>query len=121
MAGMHGESFNFHVSAETLRIPRGLSIHSTSLAPSPKSYGGARNVDELEMRAGKFALWRCERWRGLRSVKVVAQRTRSCFAPLHAGNDSVRWPAHRRDGTRHGNKRTDHGLVHGHILGLSRL
>jgi hypothetical protein len=37
MAGMHGEGFNFHVSAETLRIPRGLSIHSTSLAPSLKA------------------------------------------------------------------------------------
>ena len=43
------------------------------------------------------------------------------FPPLHARNDSVRRPAYRHHGPGHGDERTDHGLVHGHLFGLSRL
>src|SRR5207245_6089621 len=39
LAGMHGESFNFHVSAERLRIRYPLSIYSTSRLR--QGYGGA--------------------------------------------------------------------------------
>ena len=64
----------------------------------------ARDVDELEMRAGKFAIRRSQRRRGLRSVEIIAHRARSGLATLHAGNDSVRRAAHRRNGPRHGHK-----------------
>src|SRR5437762_10512000 len=70
--------------------------------------GRARDVDELEMRAGKFALWRSKRRRGLRSVQVVAHRARSGFAPLHAGDDFVCWTAHRHHGSGHGDRSEEH-------------
>ena len=81
----------------------------------------ARDVDELEMRAGQFALWRRERRNRLRSDQTFAQGTGSSLAPLHAGDDSVRRTAHRHHGPGHGHERTGHGLVHGHLFGLSGL
>ena len=81
----------------------------------------ARHVDELEMRAGQFALRRRERRHRLRSDQAFAQRTRSGLAPLHAGDDPVRRPADRHHGPGHGDERAGDGLVHGHLFGLSGL
>ena len=83
--------------------------------------GGAGDVDELEMRAGTIALRRRQGRSGYRSDAIVAQRTGGGLAPLHAGNDPVRRPAHRHHGAGHGHERTDHGLVHGHLFGLHGL
>ena len=46
-------------------------------------------------------------------------RARVAVAALHAGDDSVRRPAHRRDGAGHGHQRAGDGLVHGHLFHVS--
>src|SRR5438093_13717633 len=56
--------------------------------------GGAGDVDELEMRAGAVALRRRQGRSGHRPNPIIAQRAGGGLAPLHAGNDSVRRPAH---------------------------
>ena len=106
--------------------------HHLTLGPTkggtrfrPESLDGrnrrAGHVDELEMRAEQFALRRGERRRGLRSDQAFAQRARSRLAPLHAGDDSVRRAEDRHHGPGHGDERTGHGLVHGHLFGLPGL
>ncbi len=87
------------------------------LARSRDGRGGrARDLDELEMRARRPALWRGEGRRRGRSAPALRARARERRAPLHAGDDPLRRPADRRDGARHGHGRADHGLVHGHLL-----
>ena len=81
----------------------------------------ARDVDELEMRARQSALRRREGRHRVRSDQAFAQGTRSRLPPLHAGDDSVRRSAYRHHGPGHGDERTGHGLVHGHLFGLSGL
>ena len=78
--------------------------------------GGAGDLDELEMRARRPALWRRQGRRHRRSARAVAPRAGEPVAPLHAGDDPVRRPAHRRDGARHGHQRAGHGVVHGHLF-----
>ena len=80
---------------------------------------GAGDLDELEMRAGRPALWRRQGRRHRRSHDDFQARTRSAVAPLHAGDDPVRRPAYRRDGAGHGHQRAGDGLVHGHLLDVS--
>ena len=80
---------------------------------------GACDLDELEMRAGRAALWRRQGRRQCRSLHDFQARTGGAVAPLHAGNDSVRRPAYRRDGAGHGHQRAGDGLVHGHLFDVS--
>ena len=81
--------------------------------------GGAGDLDELEMRAGRPALWRRQGRRPGRSLHHFEARTGGAVAPLHAGDDSVRRAAYRRDGAGHGHQRAGDGLVHGHLFDVS--
>ena len=79
----------------------------------------AGDLDELEMRARRPAVWRRQGRRHRRSARAVAARAGEPVAPLHAGDDPVRRAAHRRDGARHGHQRAGHGVVHGHLFHVS--
>ena len=78
--------------------------------------GGAGDLDELEMRPGRPALWRRQGRGDGRSARTVAPRAREPVAPLHAGDDPVRRAAYRRDGAGYGNQRAGHGVVHGYLF-----
>ena len=93
----------------------------TRFAPSRRYRrgGGAGDLDELEMRAGRPALWRRQGRRPGRSHHHFEARTGVAVAPLHAGNDPVRRAAYRRDGAGHGHQRAGDGLVHGHLFDVS--
>ncbi len=43
-------------------------------------------------------------------------RAGGAVAPLHAGDDSLHRPAHRRHGAGHGHQRAGDGLVHGYLF-----
>ena len=79
--------------------------------------GGAGDLDELEMCPRRPALWR-RQGRASRSIRAHcrASELENLSAPLHAGDDPLRRPAHRRHGARHGHQRAGHGLVHGHLF-----
>ena len=106
------------------RLPRPAPPHARSdqgrhaLLPRSRRRRGRRagDLDELEMRPRRPALWRREGWRGLRSAGSVQAGAGGGVAPLHAGDDPVRQSADRRDGARHGHQRAGHGLVHGHLF-----
>ena len=78
--------------------------------------GGASDLDELEVRAGRVALWRRQGRRDGRSGFAQPARAGGAVAALHAGDDPVRRPAHRRDGAGHGDQRAGDGVVHGHLF-----
>ncbi len=77
---------------------------------------GARDLDELEMRAGRSALWRRQGRDQCRSLHDLQARAGSAVATLHAGDDPVRRSPYRRDGAGHGHQRAGDGLVHGYLL-----
>ena len=78
---------------------------------------GAGDLDELEMRARRAALWRRQGRHHLSiSARISKRELEGVVAPLHAGDDPVRRPAYRRDGARHGHQRAGDGLVHGHLF-----
>ena len=77
---------------------------------------GAGDLDELEMRAGRLALWRRQGRGQGRSRDDLQARTGGAVTALHAGDDSVRRTAYRRDGAGHGHQRAGDGLVHGHLF-----
>ena len=66
--------------------------------------GGACDLDELEMRAGRAALWRRQGRCQCRSLHDLQARTGGPVAALHAGDDPLRRPAYRRDGPGHGHQ-----------------
>ena len=106
--------------------------HHLTLGPTK---GGTRFAPSLSMgETAALAMWMS--WKcalanlpyggakggvAVRSGETFAQRTRSRLAPLHAGNDSVRRSAYRHHGPGHGHERAGHGVVHGHLFGLSRV
>src|ERR1700738_4920813 len=95
--------------------------HHLTLGPTKGGTRFAPSVDigevaALEICAGGITLWRRQGRRQGRSDGHLEAGAGRAVAPLHAGNDSVRWAAHRRDGAGHGHQRTGDGGVHGPIL-----
>ena len=66
--------------------------HALRQQPPPRRSGRARHRHELEMRAGRPALRRCQRRHRGRSVLAQPPRARSRQPPLHAGDDPLRRP-----------------------------
>ena len=106
------------------RVQHHLTLGPTKggTAVSPRSHDGrnrrAGHVDELEMRAHRSALRRRERRRGLRSaqtfdkeLEAVSRRYMQEMIPFVGPHTDIM-------GAGHGNERTGHGVVHGHVFGL---
>ena len=78
--------------------------HPLCAHPGTRRGGGPGDLDELEMRAGRPAVWRRQgRDRG-RPARAQPARAGSPVATLHAGDDPLRRPLHRRDGPGHGHQ-----------------
>ena len=106
--------------------------HHLTLGPTK---GGTRFAPDLSMgetaALAMWMSWKCALtnlpYGGAKGgvacdpTKLSRNELEARLAPLHAGDDSVRRPAHRHHGPGHGHERTGHGLVHGHLFGLSGL
>ncbi len=111
VAVFHGYRVQHHL---TLGPTKGGTRFSANLDLG--EVGALGDLDELEMRAGRVAVWRGEGRHHGRSGRAQHSRVGGTLPPLHAGDDPLRRPAYRRDGPRHGHQRAGHGLVHGHLL-----
>ncbi len=77
---------------------------------------GARDVDDVEVRADGAALRRRQGRRGVRSEGDVARRARAHDAPVHLGDHQRDRPGEGHSRTRRRNERGDHGLDLRHLL-----
>ena len=77
---------------------------------------GARDVDDLEVRAAAAPVRRREGRRPLRSEAALAGRAGTADAALHAGARERDRPPYRHRRARHGHERADDGLDDGHLL-----
>ena len=77
---------------------------------------GARDVDDVEVRAAAAAVRRREGRHPLRPARADAARARAPHAPLHVGARARDRPADRHPGAGHGDERADDGVDDGHVL-----
>ena len=77
---------------------------------------GARDVDDLEVRAPAAALRRRQGRRSLQPEGDVGRRAAEDDAPLHLGAAADHRAAEGHPGARHGDQRADDGLDDGHLL-----
>ena len=77
---------------------------------------GARDVDDLEMRAARAAVRRREGRRALLAGRSQPRRDRAPHAPLRRRADPRDRSREGHPRARHGNRRTRDGVVHGHVL-----
>ncbi len=78
---------------------------------------GARDVDDVEVRAPATAVRRREGRRALQSARAVRRRARAADAPLHAPSCvRVIGPQERHSRAGHGDERADDGVDDGHVL-----
>ena len=120
-----------HRDDGTIAVFEGFRVqHHLTLGPTKGGTRFAPSVDIGEVAAlAIWMSWKCALvglpYGGAKGgVRVdlshhFEARTGVAVAPLHAGNDSVRRAAHRRDGAGHGHQRAGDGLVHGHLFDVS--
>src|SRR5438874_12170514 len=70
---------------------RSISVHGRN--------GGTGHVDELEMCAVQFAVWRSKRRSYRGPCEIITDGIGTGFTPLHAGDDSVCRATHRHHGS----------------------
>ena len=77
---------------------------------------GARDVDDLQVRARRPAVRRRQGRRPLRPQPALRRRARARDAPLRLGDLPDHRPRPRHPGARHRHRRARDGVVHGHLL-----
>ena len=86
----------------------------------PRRVCGARDVDDLEVRAPPPALRRREGRRALRPALALGARARPADPSIHRRPRPVHRLEAGHSGTGHGDERADDGLDDGHLLGARR-
>ena len=82
---------------------------------------GARDVDDVEVRAAAAAVRRREGRRPLRPARAVAGGARAHHAPLHVRARRHHRPEDRHPRAGHGDERADDGVDDGHVLDAAGL